>query len=189
MWDFEFESVLRSISLKDFESIVDQVDLTANRTTYNQTHQSVPGCVSNLALIRRIMEAKNATLSYMEVSAHCNKWLLCAYEGRDKELIKRILAHPRFSYPGQPSSIKLSPRVELTPLFQILKRWKLEQVEEWELLEFLFSHLPVKDQAYFITDFFTVLRTLELYEFVDKGLVMFSRNVMHSASHTTESLS
>lgn len=166
MWDFEFETVLQSISLKDLELIVDQVDLTANRTTY-KTHQSVPGCVSKLAVIRLIMEAKNVTLPYMDVSSHFNKWLLCAYYGRDQELMKRIMDHPRFSYPKTES-------VELTPLYLILKRWKVEKVEEWEQLEFLFSHLPVEDQAYFITDFFTSLRTLELYDLVSKGVVMIS---------------
>ena len=179
-WSYKFANILRNISTEDLKTIVTLVDLSANHTAWNQEvpiYQTVVGSVTNIEQIKIILESKNPTLAKMDVSANFNQWLLVAFWKNDIKLMRKLVTHPTFTYPGSGSYNRYTRREELTPLYKILKRYQKEEFE-WYKIQALYDLLPRNFRCYFIADYFTALNLLDLpqgvcHQWVSQGLEIF----------------
>lgn len=169
-----FNKILFDITTDDLKAIAGFVDLTKNYVWWNEEVQ-IYNCVLNS--IRHdehfmiLLEADSGM--NLEVSEEHNKRWHQAIKTNDRGLIKKLVEHKRFSYPGTGSFNEYYYKwYELTPMNYLVRDENF--IEFVDTIRYAYNIMTADDKNKLIADLFCAININKKYNLVDECLKLFT---------------
>lgn len=172
----KFPSVLSKISDEDLKQIAPQLDLSLGFSWWNE-EVPIYSCVANQIRTdnqwKILLQVDKEGI--LEVSQDFNSKLYDAISNNDHEMIKIIINHKQFSYPGSGScNTRFFNPIELSPLHKLVNYSKDKFNESnLDIIKFVYNLLPEQYKDVYIADFFHALKCYNQCTYVRKGLELF----------------
>jgi len=168
-----FNEVLYNITNEDLKAISKFVELNKSRVWWNcevRIYFCVMNRIKNDEHFEILLEVDEKGL--LEVSEDHNKKLVDAIKTKNRNLIKLLVNHKQFSYPGTGSYNEYYYKwYNLTPMNSLINEANF--LEYLDTIQYLYSIMNENDKSILIADLFCAININQKYSLVESCFNLF----------------